>query len=88
MEHEPAARLRLRANLSDSNSKATSDLREFARFCVMREERERANIWWAEGASNKGVLELCDFSLQGVRSRPAQVGDKLVTRDFGQSEGF
>jgi hypothetical protein len=26
---------------------------------------------------------MCDFSLQSVRSRPAQVGDKLVTRDFG-----
>jgi len=26
---------------------------------------------------------MCDFSLQGVRSRPAKVGDKLVTYDFG-----
>ncbi len=26
---------------------------------------------------------MCDFSLQAVRSRPAKVGDKLVTRDFG-----
>ncbi len=25
---------------------------------------------------------MCDFSLQSVRSRPAKVGDKLVTRDF------
>ena len=25
---------------------------------------------------------MCDFSLQAVRSRPAKVGDKLVTRDF------
>src|ERR1700730_594971 len=24
---------------------------------------------------------MCDFSLQSVRSRPAQVGDKLVTQD-------
>ena len=23
---------------------------------------------------------MCDYSLQGVRSRPAKVGDKLVTR--------
>ena len=44
---------------------------------------------WAEGASNKGVLEMCDFSLQSVRSRPAKVGDKLVTRDFGTgTRGF
>jgi hypothetical protein len=26
---------------------------------------------------------MCDFSLQNIRSRPAKVGDKLVTRDFG-----
>jgi hypothetical protein len=43
----------------------------------------------AEGISNKGVLEMCDFSLQSVRSRPAQVGDKLLTRNFGTgTRGF
>jgi hypothetical protein len=32
---------------------------------------------------------MCDFSLQRVRSRPAKVGDKLVTRDFGTgTRGF
>jgi len=32
---------------------------------------------------------MCDFSLQSVRSRPAQVGDKLVTYDFGTgTRGF
>jgi len=32
---------------------------------------------------------MCDFSLQSVRSRPAQVGDKFVTRDFGTgTRGF
>ena len=32
---------------------------------------------------------MCDFSLQSVRSRPAQVGDKIVTRDFGTgTRGF
>ena len=32
---------------------------------------------------------MCDFSLQSVRSRPAKVGDKLVTRDFGTgTHGF
>jgi hypothetical protein len=55
----------------------------------MRDDSKRANIWWAEGASNKGVLEMCDFSLQSVRSRAAKVGDKLVTRDFGTgTRGF
>jgi hypothetical protein len=32
---------------------------------------------------------MCDFSLQNVRSRPAKVGDKLVTRNFGTgTRGF
>jgi hypothetical protein len=32
---------------------------------------------------------MCDFSLQHVRSRPAKVGDKLTTRDFGRgTRGF
>jgi hypothetical protein len=32
---------------------------------------------------------MCDYSLQNVRSRPAQVGDKLTTRDFGTAtRGF
>lgn len=26
---------------------------------------------------------MCDYSIQNVRSRPARVGDKLTTRDFG-----
>jgi hypothetical protein len=26
---------------------------------------------------------LCDYSLQAVKSRPAKVGDKLVTKNFG-----
>ena len=32
---------------------------------------------------------MCDFSLYSVRSRPAQVGDKLVTHNFGTgTRGF
>ena len=32
---------------------------------------------------------MCDFSLQSVRSRPAKVGDKLITHDFGTgTRGF
>jgi hypothetical protein len=32
---------------------------------------------------------MCDYSLQSVRSRPAKVGDRLVTRDFGTgTRGF
>jgi len=32
---------------------------------------------------------MCDYSIQNVRSRPARVGDKLITRDFGTiTRGF
>jgi hypothetical protein len=32
---------------------------------------------------------MCDYSLEHVKSRPAKVGDKLTTRDFGRStRGF
>jgi len=42
-----------------------------------------------EGTSNKGVPEMCDYSLQTIRSRPAKVGDKLTTLDFGTcTRGF
>src|SRR6516225_2983513 len=43
----------------------------------------------AEGASNRGVPAMCDYSLQNIRSRPAKVGDKLTTTDFGTgTRGF
>ena len=32
---------------------------------------------------------MCDYSLQNVKSRAAQVGDKLMTRNFGTgTRGF
>src|SRR5437588_6209090 len=32
---------------------------------------------------------MCDYSLYSVKSRPAKVGDKLTTRDFGTgTQGF
>jgi hypothetical protein len=40
-------------------------------------------------ASNGGVAPMCDYSLHNVASRPAKVGDKLTTRDFGTgTHGF
>ncbi len=30
---------------------------------------------------------MCDFSLQALKSRPAKVGDKLVTHNFGTGTG-
>ena len=52
----------------------------------------RRRIWGVQrtrrGAGEK-EFTMCDFSLQSVRSRPAKVGDKLVTRDFGTgTRGF
>ena len=41
------------------------------------------------GGFPHGSAEVCDYSLQHVRSRPAKVGDKLTTRDFGTgTRGF
>ena len=43
----------------------------------------------AEGLSRQGRSEMCDYSLHSVKSRPAKVGDKLTTRDFGTgTRGF
>jgi hypothetical protein len=44
----------------------------------------RLRLGWALGSS-----EMCDFSLYSVKSRPAKVGDKLTTHDFGTgTRGF
>jgi len=37
----------------------------------------------------KEFFAMCDYSLHSVRTRPAKVGDKLVTKDFGTgTRGF
>jgi hypothetical protein len=55
----------------------------------MREEREKGKLELAEGLSQSGGSEMCDYSLHNVKSRPAKVGDKLSTRDFGTgTRGF
>jgi hypothetical protein len=41
------------------------------------------------GGFNQRSLHMCDYSLQNVRSRPAEVDDKLTTRNFGTgTRGF
>ena len=42
-------------------------------------EKRKLSLGWG----NVGVPEMCDYSLHHVKSRPAKVGDKLTTRDFG-----
>jgi hypothetical protein len=44
---------------------------------------------WLWGCPNWGGPKMCDYSLHSVRSRPAKVGDKLTTHDFGTgTRGF
>jgi hypothetical protein len=53
----------------------------------MRQAKENAKL--ILGWGNAGVQSMCDYSLHSVKSRPAKVGDRLMTRDFGtQTRGF
>src|SRR5215472_9643125 len=41
------------------------------------------------GAPSEEFLDMCDYSLHTVRTRPAKLGEKLVTHDFGTgTRGF
>jgi len=41
------------------------------------------------GLLSEEFLDMCDYSLHSVRTRPAKVGEKLVTHDFGTgTRGF
>src|SRR5690242_6852684 len=54
----------------------------------MRSE-DNENKMLAEGLSSRGESEMCDYSLQSVKSRPAKVGDRLTTHNFGTgTRGF
>jgi hypothetical protein len=36
-----------------------------------------------------GEFQMCDYSLHSIKSRPAKIGDKLTTRNFGTgTRGF
>src|SRR3974377_834239 len=55
----------------------------------MRWEEKEGKIELAEGLSQLESSEMCDYSLHSIKSRPAKVGDKLTTRDFGTgTRGF
>src|SRR5689334_17630058 len=49
--------------------------------------RQRQNGWrrQAGGQPSIGVASMCDYSLHHVASRPARVGDKLVSTSFVNS---
>ena len=55
------------------------------RLTTRAKERDKRRLGWAM----LGVAEMCDYSLHTVKSRPAKVGDKLTTRNFGTgTRGF
>jgi len=51
------------------------------RFWLLR-RREMGKLEIGEGAFPMESSDMCDYSLQSVKSRPARVGDKLTTHDF------
>jgi hypothetical protein len=55
--------------------------------CIKTEKGVR--FGWCGGAIPNWETEMCDYSLLNVKSRPAKVGDKLTTRNFGTgTRGF
>ena len=55
----------------------------------MRAGKKESRIELAVGLSRLGGPKMCDYSLHSVKSRPAKVGDKLTTRNFGTgTRGF
>ena len=55
----------------------------------MRPRKKESRIELAAGLSRLGGPKMCDYSLHSVKSRPAKVGDKLTTHDFGTgTRGF
>ena len=58
-------------------------------ICLMLHDGEKGKLDLAVGLSQSGGSDMCNYSLHNVRSRPAKVGDKLTTRDFGtDTRGF
>ena len=54
----------------------------------LRPFRFVVNFYSGEGLYDRSS-DMCDYSLQNVKSRPAKVGDKLTTRNFGTgTRGF
>ena len=56
-------------------------------ICLMLHDGEKGKLDLAVGLSQSGGSDMCDYSLHNVRSRPAKVGNKLTTRDFGTVHG-
>ena len=66
-----------------------SSTRTSLRICLIPQDGEQGKLDLAVGLSQSGSSDMCEYSLHNVRSRPAKVGDKLTTRDFGTgTRGF
>jgi hypothetical protein len=59
---------------------ATGGLSRFGAAGIMR-EREPCGCSRGAGETEE-VLQMCDYSLQSVKSRPAKIGEKLTTQHF------
>src|SRR5215813_12471076 len=55
----------------------------------MCQRKKESRLSWLRGCPDWGGPRMCDYSLHSVKSRPAKVGDKLTTHDFGTgTRGF
>src|SRR5690242_17762527 len=51
--------------------------------CAVRKRMQPVDAIECPEGFPKWRTKMCDYSLQTVKSRPARVGDRLITRDFG-----
>ena len=73
---------------SPSNSGCNVPVYQFALDCCAKgkllcQRKKRVGLSWLRGCPDWGGPRLCDYSLHSVKSRPAKVGDKLTTHNFG-----
>src|SRR5215472_17353247 len=65
-----------------ARSKQSSQLLGMRGRRLMRRGVVSVNIA-LRGAPSEEFLDMCDYSLHMVRTRPAKVGEKIITHDFG-----
>jgi hypothetical protein len=70
-------------SLADHSAARDLSFRTAQKFAIIRVTfRSHLEKSWFTG---RGVPQMCDYSLHHVASRPAKVGDKLVTTQFNNS---
>src|ERR1700674_3445905 len=72
-----------------ASSAKRAHARQFAAFGLRHKSAMKiSSVRWRNPprlCCSRGVPSMCDYSLHQVASRPAKVGDKLVTTRFGRS---